>query len=75
MTTDREEYLESELKAERAYHGLDKRMALMEQTLTIMKDNHLAHMEKDIRWMKMVMWGTAVGVIGNLLAIIYSILI
>ena len=67
-------YEQAEFNAERAYHGLDKRLALMEQTLTVMKDNHLAHIERDIRWMKIVMWGTAVGVIGNLLAIIYSIL-
>lgn len=74
MENGNEGYLQAEFNAERAYHGLDKRMALIEQTLTVMKDNHLAHMEKDMRWMKMVMWGTAVGVIGNLLAIIYSIL-
>ena len=69
-----DDYQEAEFKAERAYYNLDKRLALMEQTLHTMQHNHLYHIERDIRWMKTVMWGTAVGVIGNLLAIIYSIL-
>jgi len=68
-----ENYEQLEFNAERAYYGLDKRLALMEQNLEIMKNNHLAHIERDLRWMKTVMWGTAVGVIGNLLAIIYTI--
>ena len=68
------DYEEAEFQAERAYFNLDKRLALLDQKLTTMKDNHLWHIERDIRWMKTVMWGTAVGVIGNLLAIIYSIL-
>jgi len=69
----REEYLESELRAERAYHELDKRMALVEQTLTVIKDNHLAHLSKDVEWIKKVMWLTAAGVIGNLLTVLFII--
>lgn len=69
-----ESYEQAEFHAERAYHSLDKRMALMEQTLITIKENHLAHIESDLRWVKIVMWGTAVGVIGNLLAILYMLL-
>jgi hypothetical protein len=72
--TDKDAYEQLEFNAERAYYGLDKRLALMEEKLTVMKDNHLAHIERDIRWMKSIMWTTAVGVIGNLLAIIYTII-
>jgi hypothetical protein len=64
---------QSEFHAERAYHSLDKRLSLMEQTLTVIRENHLAHIENDLRWVKTVMWVTAVGVIGNLLSIIYML--
>ena len=70
MSTDREQYLESELQAERAYHELDKRMALVEQTLTVIKDNHLHHINKDLDWIKKVIYMTAIGVIGNLVAVL-----
>jgi len=72
--TDKDAYEQLEFNAERAYYSLDKRLALMEEKLTVMKDNHLAHIERDMRWMKSIMWTTAVGVIGNLLAIIYTII-
>lgn len=67
-------YEQAEFHAERAYHNLDKRLALLDQTLVTIKDNHLAHIERDMRWVKTVMWTTAVGVIGNLLAILYMLL-
>lgn len=73
--TDKDAYEQLEFNAERAYYGLDKRLALMEEKLTVMKDNHLAHIERDMRWMKGIMFSTAIGVIGNLLAIIYTIII
>lgn len=69
-----ESYEQAEFNAERAYHSLDKKMALMEQSIDTIKNNHLFHIERDVRWIKMVMWGTAVGVIGNLLSILYMLL-
>lgn len=66
-------YEQAEFNAERAYHSLDKRMALIEQSLHTIHTNHLAHMERDLRWIKIVMWGTAVGVIGNLLSLLYMV--
>lgn len=69
-----ESYEQAEFNAERAYHSLDKKMALVEQSIDTIKNNHLFHIERDVRWIKMVMWGTAVGVIGNLLAIMYMLL-
>jgi len=68
-----ESYEQADFNAERAYHSLDKRMALVEQTLHTIQHNHLAHIERDVRWIKTVMWGTTVGVIGNLLAILYML--
>ena len=69
-----ESYEQAEFNAERAYHSLDKKMALVEQSIDTIKNNHLAHIERDVRWIKMVMWATAVGVIGNLLSILYMLL-
>lgn len=34
------------------YTELDKRLALVEQKLDMLKDNHLAHMEKDMNMIK-----------------------
>ena len=68
------EYEQAEFNAERAYHNLDKKTALIEQSLHTIQHNHLAHIENDMRWVKTVMWGTAVGVIGNLLAILYMLI-
>ena len=31
------------------YSSIDKRLALMEQSLKILKDNHLFHLEMDVR--------------------------
>ena len=47
-------------------NDLDKRLALLEQTITVIKDNHLAHMQKDIDWMKYVIYSTAIGIIALL---------
>lgn len=68
------EYEQAEFNAERAYFNLDKKTALIEQSLHTIQHNHLAHIESDMRWVKTVMWGTAVGVIGNLLAILYMLI-
>jgi hypothetical protein len=47
-------------------NDLDKRLALLEQQLDTLLNNHLAHMQKDIDWMKYVIYSTAVGIIALL---------
>ena len=37
------------LEVLRDYSKIDKRMALMEQNLIVMKDNHLRHLENDVK--------------------------
>lgn len=34
------------------YNDLDKRLALVEQKLDLLKENHLAHMERDMNMIK-----------------------
>lgn len=68
-------YEQAEFNAERAYHNVDKKIALIEQNIDTIKNNHLFHIERDVRWIKTVMWLTAVGVIGNLLSILYMLLV
>lgn len=45
---------------------LDKRLALLEQKLDTLLNNHLVHMQKDIDWMKYVIYSTAIGIIALL---------
>ena len=47
-------------------NDLDKRLALLQQQLDLMLNNHMAHMQKDIDWMKYVIYSTAVGIIALL---------
>lgn len=52
------------------FNNLDKRLALVEQQLDIIKNNHLAHMQKDMDDIKKY-FGWAVGVVFiQLLAVI-----
>lgn len=37
------------LETLRDYSSIDKRLALMEQSIKILKDNHLFHLEADVR--------------------------
>jgi hypothetical protein len=56
------------------YAKLDKRMALLEQRLDIIQNNHLAHMQDDINSIKkMFFWG--VGVVFVQMVAIISVLI
>lgn len=47
------------------YDDLDKRMALLEQKIDLVLNNHLNHMEKDIAWIKKIIFGAAVVVIAE----------
>ena len=66
-------YEQAEFNAERAYHGLDKRMSLLEQKLDTIANNHLAHIADDIKWLKTVVYFASVALAGNLLSIIYML--
>tara|TARA_R110000765_G_scaffold64578_2_gene125496 strand:+ start:311 stop:493 length:183 start_codon:yes stop_codon:yes gene_type:complete len=52
--------------------NLDKRMALLEQKLDLVLDNHLHHMEKDMAMIKKILGGVAIVVFGQLLAIVIT---
>ena len=57
-----------------AYAKLDKRMALLEQKLDILQNNHLAHMQEDIDDIKRYfLWGVGV-VFAQLIAVIAVLL-
>ena len=47
------------------YDDLDKRLALLEQKIDLVLNNHLHHMEKDLAWSKKIVFGAAVVVIGE----------
>ena len=39
------------------FEDLDKRLALLEQKLDLVLNNHLSHMEKDLAWIKKLIGG------------------
>jgi hypothetical protein len=41
------------------FEDLDKRLALLEQKLDLVLNNHLHHIEKDMSWIKKFMGGIA----------------
>lgn len=47
-------------------HTLDKKVELLDQKIELIVNNHLAHLQKDVDWIKYVIYGTAVGVIALL---------
>jgi len=52
------------------YENLDKRLALLEQKLDLVLENHLAHMEKDMRMIKGILGATALAVFVQFLAVL-----
>jgi len=56
----------------KSYEDLDKRLALLEQKLDLVLNNHLHHMEKDMASMKKIMGAVALVVFTQLFAIIFS---
>jgi len=52
------------------YEDLDKRLALLEQKLDLVLNNHLSHMEKDLNLMKKVMGAVALTVFAHLFAVV-----
>jgi hypothetical protein len=45
------------------FENLDKRLALLEQKLDIVLNNHLHHIEKDMAWIKKLIGSIAVVVV------------
>lgn len=56
------------------FDNLDKRMALLEQKLDLVLDNHLHHMEKDISMLKKVMGAVALAVFAQLIAVVVGMM-
>lgn len=56
------------------FDQLDKRLALLEQKLDLVLNNHLNHMEKDMRMIKGVLGATALAVFVQLLAVVFGVL-
>ena len=56
------------------FDNLDKRLALLEQKLDLVLDNHLTHMEKDMRMIKGILGATALAVFVQLLAVAFGVL-
>jgi len=71
---DQKDLQERYLEILRDYSKIDKRMALMEQNLLIMKDNHLRHLEDDVKsinkkfnWAVSIVFAQLVGIISFLI--------
>jgi hypothetical protein len=56
------------------FEDLDKRLALLEQKLDLVLDNHLSHMEKDMRMIKSILGATALAVFVQFLALLSGML-
>jgi len=56
------------------YESLDKRLALLEQKLDLVLDNHLTHMEKDMRMIKGILGATALAVFVQLMAVAFGVI-
>jgi hypothetical protein len=52
------------------YEDLDKRLALLEQKLDLVLNNHLHHMERDLSMMKKILGAVALVVFTQLIAIV-----
>ena len=49
---------------------LDKEIALIQKDIQVIKTNHLAHIEKDIKNIKLVGYSVAVAVFGQLFMVV-----
>ena len=54
---------------------LDKEIALVQKDIKVIKENHLAHIEKDIRNIKFVGYSIAAAVFGQLFMILKDLLL
>lgn len=56
------------------YDSLDKRLALLEQKLDLVLENHLHHMEKDMSMMKKILGAVALAVFAQLIAVVFGMI-
>lgn len=52
------------------YENLDKRLALLEQKIDLVLDNHLKHMERDMLMIKRFLGAVALAVFAQLIAVV-----
>jgi hypothetical protein len=57
------------------FEDLDKRLALLEQKLDLVLDNHLTHMERDMSMIKKVLGGVGIVVFTQMIAVIANMMI
>lgn len=57
------------------FDDLDKRLALLEQKLDLVLDNHLAHMERDMSMIKKVLGAVGIVVFTQMIAVIANMVI
>lgn len=55
------------------FENLDKRLALLEQKLDLVLQNHLTHMEKDMRMIKGFLGAVGLAVFVQLLAVVFGV--
>lgn len=56
------------------FEDLDKRLALLEQKLDLVLDNHLTHMERDMAMIKKVLGAVGIVVFTQMIAVIANMM-
>lgn len=56
------------------FDDLDKRLALLEQKLDLVLDNHLTHMERDMSMIKKVLGAVGIVVFTQMIAVIANMM-
>jgi len=54
---------------------LDKEIALIQKDISVIKNNHLKHIESDIKKINYVLWSVGILVLSNLLILLRDILL
>lgn len=54
---------------------LDKEVALIKKDIDVIKNNHLSHIEKDIKTINVVLWSVGFAVFSNLLILLRDIIL
>jgi len=54
---------------------LDKEIALIQKDISVIKNNHLKHIESDIKKINYVLWSVGMLVLSNLLILLRDILL
>ncbi len=54
---------------------LDKEIALIQKDISVIKNNHLKHIETDIKKINYVLWSVGILVLSNLIILLRDILL